>query len=449
MAPSAWSFPLGLSTRVSAPLKFPPPCTRRRLGGGRIKPNAYHPPCSSSLSKRGRSFSSSVLRSRLLWPGVSGLSLGLPEVPVPVSNPFTQAKIQLGRQLFFEKRLSEDRTLSCATCHDPQTGFSDGKRLSLGIHGSRGRRHTPSLINVAFQPYLFWDGRANSLEDQALAPFRNPVEMGGSAEEAVARLSRWEEYQQRFREVFESPITAENLAQALASFERTILSGNSPYDQFVAGDRTGLSPAALEGLRLFTGKAHCNLCHQGFNFSDGLFHNLGLGWNGDSFQDAGRYEVTGIFKDQGAFKTPTLREVFETAPYMHDGSLTGLEAVVDFYDRGGTPNPHLDILIQPLHLSREEKQALIEFLKSLNGQDRTWEARFVRRLRVAVRPESRRPEDASHIRTAPTRIQSRAKTTGQIRERVYAKALELKLSRSGKRVYNDLHRLRRCGFMPD
>jgi cytochrome c peroxidase len=304
---------------------------------------------------------------RLLRSGSSERPFGLPQVPAPESNPLTQEKIELGRLLFFEKRLSEDETISCATCHDPKASFSDGKTVSLGIRGFRGRRHTPSLINVAFQPYLFWDGRASSLEDQALAPLRNPAEMGVSAELAVAKLHRLEGYPERFREVFESPITVKNLGQALAAFARTILSGNSAYDRFVAGDGTALTRTALDGLRLFNGKAHCNLCHQGFNFSDGLFHNIGVGWNGKFFQDAGRYEVTGVFKDQGAFKTPTLREVFETGPYMHDGTFASLEAVIDFYDRGGIPNPQLDLLIQPLHLNNEEKRALVEFLKSLSG----------------------------------------------------------------------------------
>jgi cytochrome c peroxidase len=314
---------------------------------------------------RVRSFSFS-LTPHLLWLDSRELPLGLPGVPVPESNPLTPEKIELGRQLFFEKRLSEDGTISCATCHDPETGFSDGKTVSTGIHGSRGRRHTPSLINVAFQPYLFWDGRASSLEDQALAPLSNPAEMARSAESAVTRLSQLEGYPEEFRRVFESPISVEKLGQALASFERTILSGNAAYDQFASGDKTVLSAGALEGLRLFNGKAHCNLCHQGFNFSDGLFHNIGVGWNGTSFQDMGRYEVTDVFRDQGAFKTPTLREISRTAPYMHNGSLSSLEEVIDFYDRGGIPNPHLDILIQPLHLARQEKSALVEFLKSLS-----------------------------------------------------------------------------------
>jgi len=293
--------------------------------------------------------------------------LGLPEVPVPAANPLTPEKIRLGRQLFFEKRLSEDGTISCAVCHDPQKGFGDGKTISVGICGSKGRRHSPSLFNVAFQSYFFWDGRTTSLEAQTIEPLRNPAEMGDSVEKAVARLSRLPEYQRQFRDIFGGPPTSESLAQALASFERTILSGDSPYDRYEAGEQTALSATAVEGMELFTGKAHCNLCHQGFNLSDGLFHNLGVGWSSNSFQDLGRSDVTGVFKDQGAFKTPTLREISESAPYMHDGSLASLEEVIEFYDQGGNPNPHLDRLIQPLHLRRKEKSALLEFLKSLNG----------------------------------------------------------------------------------
>jgi cytochrome c peroxidase len=163
-------------------------------------------------------------------------------------------------------------------------------------------------------------------------------------------------------------VTRQNLAQALASFERTILSGNSAYDRYVAGHATALSPKAAEGMRLFEGKAHCRLCHQGYNFSDGVFHNLGVGWDGTRFADEGRSVVTGIAKDRGAFKTPTLRQVAQTAPFMHDGSLANLEAVVDFYDRGGQPNPHLDPLVQPLRLTVQEREALVEFLRSLSGK---------------------------------------------------------------------------------
>jgi len=229
-------------------------------------------------------------------------------------------------------------------------------------------RNTPTVVNAAFQPYQFWDGRVSSLEDQALLPLENPVEMGSSISSIVDRLNQLPQYREAFRRVFGAPVTRDNLAQALASFERTILAGDSAYDQYVAGNPTALSPRAAEGMKLFEGKANCRFCHQGNNFSDGLFHNLGIGWNGTGFADEGRKTLTGIVKDRGAFKTPTLRQVSQTAPYMHDGSLASLAAVVDFYDRGGKSNPHLDPLIQPLRLTSQEKESLVEFMHSLSGK---------------------------------------------------------------------------------
>jgi cytochrome c peroxidase len=289
-------------------------------------------------------------------------------VPFPEDNPPTRGKVDLGRQLFFDPRLSSNESISCGSCHIPEQAFTDNETTSRSLGGNKGTRNTPTVINAAFQPYQFWDGRASSLEDQALLPLENPGEMGSSIPSVLDRLNQAPQYRDAFRRVFGSSATRQNLAQALASFERTILSGNSAYDQYVAGHATALSPKAAEGMKLFEGKAHCRLCHQGYNFSDGVFHNLGVGWDGTRFADEGRRAVTGIVKDLGAFKTPTLRQVAQTAPFMHDGSLANLEAVVDFYDRGGQPNPHLDPLVQPLRLTAEEKEALVEFLRSLSGK---------------------------------------------------------------------------------
>ncbi len=295
--------------------------------------------------------------------------LGLPDVPVPQDNPLTTEKVSLGRQLFFDNRLSEDGSTSCATCHRPERGFGDGLSVSQGVHGRKGRRNTPTLVNVAFQIYQFWDGRSISLEDQALAPLQNRVEMGSSVDRVLRRLNTIPEYREEFQRVFKGRVTRIHLARALASYERTILSGNSAYDQFAAGSRSSLSSLAQEGLQLFEGKAHCQLCHAGYNLSDGLFHNLGVGWDGATFADLARFSVSGITRDRGAFKTPTLRQVAETAPYMHDGSLANLEEVVEFYSQGGRRNPYLDVLIQPLKLNSSEKAALVEFLKSLTNPD--------------------------------------------------------------------------------
>jgi len=296
--------------------------------------------------------------------------LGIPSVPFPKDNPPTRERIDLGRRLFFDPRLSSDGSTSCATCHNPDQAFVDNQVTSRGIGGKKATRNTPTLINTAFQPYQFWDGRVSSLEDQALLPLENPREMGSTIPIITDRLNQLPEYRDAFRRVFNAPVTRNNLAQALASFERTVLAGDSAYDQYAAGNSIALSQKAAEGLQLFEGKAHCRLCHQGYNFSDGVFHNLGVGWDRTVFADEGRSVVTAIVKDRGAFKTPTLRQVAQTGPYMHDGSLASLEAVVDFYDRGGKANPHLDALIQPLRLTLQEKEALVEFLRSLSGKVR-------------------------------------------------------------------------------
>jgi len=314
-----------------------------------------------------RESSSSPANQNPLMPGLF-TPLGIPSVPFPKTNPPAQERIELGMRLFFDPRLSSDASTSCATCHNPEQAFADNEVTSRGIAGQKGLRNTPALVNSAFQPYQFWDGRSSSLEDQALRPLENPVEMGDSIASIVDRLNQLPEYQEAFRRVFSSPVTRENLAGALASFERTIFAGNSPYDEYLAGNLTALDQQAAEGRKLFMGKAHCSLCHQGYNFSDGVFHNLGIGWVGSRFADEGRSKVTGIVKDRGAFKTPTLRQISQTAPYMHDGSLPDLEAVVDFYNRGGRQNPHLDPLIRPLGLTLSEKEALVEFLRALSGR---------------------------------------------------------------------------------
>jgi cytochrome c peroxidase len=293
--------------------------------------------------------------------------VGLPAIPVPSDNPLTRQKIELGKRLFFERRLSENEGISCASCHIPDKAFADGTVISPGPKGPSGTRNTPTLVNVSLQPYQLWDGRSSSLEDQALLPVENPREMGSRLETVLDRLNQVASYRTAFQEVFGTLATRNTVAQALASFERTILSGNSAYDRYRAGDREAMRPASIEGMKLFHGKAHCSVCHRGPNLSNGQFHNLGVGWNGSRFADQGRFAVTGIIKDKGAFKTPTLRQVAQTAPYMHDGSLATLDEVVEFYNRGGNPNPHLDPLIQPRKLNAQEKRWLVEFLKSLTG----------------------------------------------------------------------------------
>jgi cytochrome c peroxidase len=279
--------------------------------------------------------------------------------PIPEDNPLTPEKIALGRKLFFDRRLSRDLSISCATCHVPKRAFTDGRPVAVGVFGRKGTRSAPTLVNRAYGASHFWDGRMPTLEQQVLKPIQDPNEMDMTLEEVVARLRR---------APATSSITSEELARALASYVRTILSGNAPIDRYLNGDREALSEEARRGLNLFRGKANCTACHVGPNFTDERFHNSGVAWRDGQWLDPGRFVVTGKEADRGAFKTPTLREIARTAPYMHDGSLATLEEVIEFYNRGGNANPYLDPELRPLNLSADEKKALLAFLQSLSGQ---------------------------------------------------------------------------------
>jgi cytochrome c peroxidase len=274
---------------------------------------------------------------------------------VPVSNPLDASKVALGKRLFFDTRLSVDEWLSCASCHDPAHAFSETRRVSVGVLGQRGRRHAPTLLGRGLGESQFWDGRASSLEEQVLQPIVSSDEMGMSVEGVLRRLNRDPAYR---------GLTRESLADALASYLRTLRSENSSFDLFASGWPDVLSEIELEGLRLFRGKARCHLCHSGAQFTDESFHNTGVAWNEGVLQDEGRAAITGTAGHKGAFKTPTLREVGLRGPYMHDGSLTTLEEVIDYYDGGGNRNPYLDEKVVPLHLSATEKKALLAFLRN-------------------------------------------------------------------------------------
>jgi cytochrome c peroxidase len=288
---------------------------------------------------------------------------GLPSLSIPSDNPLTEARVALGKQLFFDKRLSRDNSVSCASCHDPSRGWSNGQAVAQGIGGQLGKRSVPSIVNVTYHTFLFWDGRAGSLEEQAQAPILNSSEMAmPTMAEVEARLGRIEGYRQQFQRAFGSDVTAANVAKALAAFERTILSGNAPYDRYKAGETDALSEAALRGLKLFFHKAHCAACHSGPNFSDGAFHNIGISSKDKDF-DVGRQEISSLLGDRGSFRTPSLREVYRTAPYMHNGSLKTLKEVINHYDRGGISNPQLDEEIYPLKLTAQEKRDLVVFLR--------------------------------------------------------------------------------------
>ena len=296
-------------------------------------------------------------------------------VPAPSDNPITADKIALGRRLFFDARLSKDGRTACATCHQPSRGFSDGRRLARGVFGRNGRRNTPSILNRAYGQSAFWDGRAPTLEDQVRAAVTGDRDLGLSMEVAVARVSRDAEYSRGFTTAFGGPVTAERLARALATFVRSRLSGNSAFDRFLSGDAAALGALERKGLELFSGRARCARCHAGPLLSDEGFHNTGIAWVNGRFQDQGRAAVTGRDGDRGAFKTPTLRDIVRTAPYMHDGSMPRLIDVIEFYDRGGRPNPYLDTDIRPLRLTADEKAALMAFLRRLSGEAENKERR--------------------------------------------------------------------------
>lgn len=300
------------------------------------------------------------------------LPLGLDEfaVKIPKDNPLTKEKIALGRELYFDPRLSADETVSCASCHNPQLAFTDGQKASVGIRGQIGIRSAPTIINRVFSKVQFWDGRASSLEEQAKGPMINPIEMGNrNYDDVVKRLRNIKGYREGFKRAFGTEdFTIEQVAEAIASFERTVVSGNSPFDKFESGgDEKAISESAKRGLDIFRDKGRCSECHAGFNFTDEKFHNTGAGMDKPN-PDLGRYEITKKEEDKGAFKTPTLREIARTGPYMHDGSLKTLEEVVEFYDKGGIKNPNLDKEMKPLNLTEEEKKDLVEFLKTLNGE---------------------------------------------------------------------------------
>lgn len=321
-----------------------------------------------------------VLMGLLTAQGVSDQSfpipLGLMRPYIPYANLLEPRKVNLGRLLFFDKRLSSDGRVSCGTCHNPAMAFTDNQRFSTAINGKFTTRNAPTILNAAFFDLLNWDGSSLSLELQARSALLNPKEMGMSEKSIISFLSSSHEYKDLFKEVFDE-ISLDKMVMAIAAYERTLLSGDSPFDRFMyTDDENAISILAKHGLEVFLNKGGCLVCHQimherlhpfgGRNafFTDNRFHNLGVGMDKPS-PDLGRYEITREPDDIGKFKTPILRNVALTAPYMHDGSLSTLEEVIDFYDKGGIPNSNLDPGIKPLNLSEHEKAALVEFLKSL------------------------------------------------------------------------------------
>ncbi len=303
------------------------------------------------------------------WSMLLPLGLQASSAYLPEDNVMSDDKVALGKLLYFDPRLSKDNTVACASCHIPYHGFADPHRTSAGVGGKLGGRNSPTVLNRLFSVEQFWDGRAKDLETQVKGPLTNPVEMTMSSHDAVvARVKAVKGYLPLFAKTFgDQQIDIDRIAKAIAAYERTIVTGNSASDRYQAGDKDALSPAAVRGLALFTGKANCQVCHAGFNFTDESYQNIGVGMDKPK-PDLGRYDQTHKDEDKGRFKTPTLRNIVQSAPYMHDGSEGTLSAVVEFYNQGGVPNPNLSKEIKPLNLTVEEKRDLVAFLEALTGE---------------------------------------------------------------------------------
>ena len=291
------------------------------------------------------------------------LPLGLQEDAafIPDDNLQTPEKIALGKMFFWDKRHSTSGTVACVSCHQPNHGWSDPRQFSINFAGKPMPRHTPTIVNRLFSDQQLWTGLRFTLEEQALK------DLNRTDEKVVEHLGSIPAYQQQFRKIFGHDLEPIGVAKAIAAYVRTIISGNSPYDRFVAGDKSALSTEAQRGLALFEGKARCVSCHAGFNFTDESYRNVGVGMDKPD-PDLGRYTVTKKEADKGAFKTPTLRDVARRSPYMHDGSEKTLEEVVAFYNRGGVKNPWLSSDIKPLSLTVQEQKDLVAFLQSLTGE---------------------------------------------------------------------------------
>jgi cytochrome c peroxidase len=308
----------------------------------------------------------------------------LGDMAIPADNPMTPEKVALGKQLFFDKRLSKDGQMSCETCHVPEKGWADGQQLSTRADGTKNTRHTPTLINVGFYNQWYWDGRAATLEGQVLAAWKG--QMSGDPDQTAMTLNGIDAYKNAFQTAMGGPATPDSITKALAAFVRTIRSENAPWDRYEKGDKSAVSEDAIEGNKIFTAndKANCTLCHLPPLYTDTLYHNIGVGFDKPS-PDPGRGKILGDQAQQrgstnedankliGAFKTPTLRGVTEHPPYFHDGSKKTLEESVDFILKGGIKNPNLDEKLMPRKLSPKERTQLLAFVKSLTEEQKPYE----------------------------------------------------------------------------
>ena len=286
---------------------------------------------------------------------------------IPKDNPLTKEKIDLGRDLFFDRRLSVDGTVSCDFCHSPVLGFSDGRYFASGVFGLKSRRNTITILNRIFGQEYYWDGSVQSIEEVIIDHIKDPNVFGNNVENVINTLSNDKRYLEKFENVFDREINMDGISKAIAAFVRTLNSGDSPFDKYVNGNKSALSESALKGMKLFfSDRLKCSVCHSGPNFTDEKYHN-----NGSIIDtvnpDLGRYLVTRNDSDKWKFRTPTLRDISRTSPYMHNGSIKGLNALIDFYNEGGIPNSNQSPIIKPLNLTEEEKVDLKKFLRSLTG----------------------------------------------------------------------------------
>ncbi len=300
-------------------------------------------------------------------PALMEIPEGFPDVLFPEGNEFTKARWELGKKLFYDPVMSADSSISCASCHDPALAFSDQVALSLGVEQRPGTRNAPTLANVAYHPYFTREGGVPTLEMQVLVPIQEHNEFDFNILLVAERLAADSQYVHLAAEAYGRPPDAFVITRSLACFERSLLSGTSPYDQYLhGGNSTMLSAAALRGMDLFFNeRTQCSQCHSGFNFTNYAFENNGLY---EVYADEGRFRLTHDSTDLARFKVPTLRNIELTAPYMHDGAFPTLESVIEHYQAGGKNNPHKSTLIGPLYLSEQEKQDLLEFLKSLTDE---------------------------------------------------------------------------------
>lgn len=307
----------------------------------------------------------------------------LPKMIFPENNPYSEAKKELGKMLFFDPRLSKSKQISCASCHDPELAWGDGRTISYGHNRQTGKRNSPSLLNIGYHSVFFWDGRAASLENQALGPITDPVEMAATETISIKNIKKIKGYKPYFREAFgDEKITIERILKAIATYERTITSKKSKFDSFIEGKSDIFTDEEVIGLHLFRTKARCVNCHNTPLFSNQKFHNVGLSYYGRTFEDLGKYNITHKKEDVGKFKTPSLREIGRTAPYMHNGLMPNLEGIIEMYN-AGMPRvkpkenqkndslfPVTDPLLKKLNLTKKEQNALKAFLLTLSSSPR-------------------------------------------------------------------------------